>query len=225
MLALPTTYRSNPVIPFMPNADADRAHAWHWAGAAKSIPSGLTIASVGPDQGSESFPLQYTGLSRSEARTLEAFVDSQDGRKTGFWCPTFQQDFYAVAQPAGWVGGGLIFVREWGYATSVFPLGTGYRHFFATRDALRLLGRFNGMNPSALTDPSGFTVFGYDVAGGAGETAGDATTLNVVTADLGLRVYRCLWVRFADDAITTEWTHPHLASVTLRVTAIPGESP
>jgi hypothetical protein len=36
---------------------------------------------------------------------------------------------------------------------------------------------------------------------------------------------RLLWVRFADDAMTTEWTHPHFASVTLRVTPIPFESP
>jgi hypothetical protein len=68
------------------------------------------------------------------------------------------------------------------------------------------------------------------VAGGAGETSGDATTLSGGGssggyAANGLRVFRCHWVRFADDAIATEWTHPNFAAITLRVVTIPGEAP
>jgi hypothetical protein len=230
LMALPSTYRSNPVIPFMPNADGDREHSWEWNSSSDAIPSGLTIAAVKATAGTETFPLQYVGLTRSDARTLEAFVETQAGRKIGFWCPTFQQEFYTVPQPSGWSTGGFLFIREWGYGVDVFPLGTGFRHFFATRGALRLLGRFTAVDASALRDAAGFLISGYTVAGGAGATSGDATTLaggGTVGgyATNGLRVGRCHWVRFADDAITTEWAHPNLATITLRVTSISGEAP
>jgi len=222
MFALPSTYRSLPVIPFAPNADADRAHQWDWSGKTDSIPSGLTIGSVDATQGSETFPLQYVGLTRSEARTLEAFVDSQDGRKTGFWCPTFQQDFYAVRN--GGVGSGLIDIREWGYSTLAFPLGAGFHHFAAYRTGAWGLSQWNGSFSAAGVDSSGFTLVRYAADGGS--VAGDANVWgNAVNGHSdGLVLMRMPFVRFAADAVTTEWEHPHLAAITLHVTTIPGEA-
>jgi hypothetical protein len=225
MLTLPTTYRSNPVIPFVPNADADRAHSWDWAGTVSKVVSGLTIAHVDPTTGSETFPLQYVGLSRSDAHTIEAFVETHAGRRTGFWCPTFQHEFATVQRTAA--SGGPIFVREWGYAAAIYPLGLAHRHLYATRNGLVFIGPLQGVSSAGFSDADGIAVYEYDFFGSG--TSGDPTTLVVgghpAYDAIGLRVSRCHWVRFADDAITTEWTHPHLAAITLRVTTIPNEAP
>lgn len=229
MLVLPSLYRSTAVIPYAPNGPDDRQHDWDWTGRTSAIPSGLTIGTVNATTGAETFALHYTGLSRTEARTLEQFAEDAAGRKAGFWCPTFQQDFGCVAQPAAWSGGGTppgnAFVKEWGYAENIYPLGAGFRDVALTLGGAWFLGRINA-EPDDLGAPAftadGFAVFGYSFASGVGDYAG---TLTVAPVLAGTAMMRMPFVRFADDAITTRWTHPNFASIDLRVTIIPGETP
>jgi hypothetical protein len=233
MLVLPTTYRSNPVIPFAPNADADRAHQWDWPGNVNAIPSGLTIAWVDPTNGIESITLGYVGLTRSDARTLEAFVETQLGRKAGFWCPTFQHDYVAVDHISGHPSGTFA-LREWGQATlnstgSIFDIpGDEFRHVAAfCAGTVGGSWYFNRMGLSAndpTVGPDGIMLLGYGFAVG-GPEAGNIGVLSTLTYQAGLRLMRLLWVRFADDAMTTEWAHPHLAAITLRVVSVPPETP
>lgn len=221
---LPTSYRSNDVLSFLPNGDEARAHAWEQPTRLGATPSGLTIASV-TGLGTETFPLHYVGLTRDDAREIESFVEDHAGRKAGFWCPTFQHDFATVANALS--SGGTVFVREWGYAANIFPLGLGYRHIVAMRGALRFIAPLQGVSDTGDDDVDGVSIYEYQPFGSG--TAGDGTTIlsgGTATYDaIGLRVSRCWWARFAEDAITTEWTHPNFASITLRVTPIPSESP
>jgi hypothetical protein len=222
--ALPSGYFSDaPVIPYAPNADGDRDHQWDWASSAIAIPSGISTATTLEDVGRESFDLRYVGLTRAEARTIEAFVDDRKGRKEGFWCPTFQHDFYAV--DSSLPGGVWSFAfREWGYATDIFPLGNWAKHVAFYRAGV---GWYIGqllLTANVSTAPDGTPIRGYGFSG-AGEVAGDSAVVSVTTFAGGLRAMRLLWVRFAEDAITTEWAHPHHATITLRVVAVPSEDP
>lgn len=224
--ALPTSYRSLPVIPYAPNASGDRAHEWDWTNDTRSIPSGLTISATHETVGRESFALKYVGLSRAEARALELFAEDRAGRKEGFWCPTFQLDFY----PDNFVSGNPVAdfaIREWGYATDIYPLGTWAKHFVAYRGSVGAspwyIAQFI-VTANTATAPDGAPLRGYNFSG-AGVTAGNGavvTGTNTYTA--GLRLMRLLWVRLAEDAVSTEWAHPNHASLTLRVIAIPSES-
>lgn len=222
-MSLPTTYRSNVVIPFMPNGDGDRGHEWDWTGRAQTTPTGLTTASVDPTFGGETFTLNYVGLTRSDARTLEAFVEARAGRKSGFWCPTFQHEFDCVSKPGGALGS--FFVREWGYSADIFPLGAAFRHVFLTRGALRFIGPVTATHDTSATDTDGAAVYGYDLGSGVGDTTTYDAGAGPLTQSDGLSVSRCLWVRLADDPLTTEWTHPTLATLTMRVVTVPKESP
>ena len=161
-MSLPGTYRSNSVIPFMPNGDVDRGQEWDWTGRSQTTPTGLTTASVDPTYGTETFTLNYVGLTRSDARTLEAFIETAAGRQTGFWCPTFQHDFYTVQRPTVWNGvgnpPGSIFPREWGYGTDIFPLGLAFQHIFATQGALRFIGPIGAVHDIGATDTDGAAI-------------------------------------------------------------------
>lgn len=224
LAALPSTYVGHPVIPFAPNAAADRAHEWDWTGRADTIASGLTTASVDPTIGTEQITLGYTGLTRADARAIEAFAETQAGRKTGFFCPSFQRDFYATH-----VSGDSITIREWGYVTDLYPIVNSrgihvYQSFAAYYAGAWGLDFFNSSFSSAGTDAGGFPLQVYTAnAGGVAGTAVWHSTPNG-SAD-GLALMRLLYCRFADDAITTDWDHPHLANITLRVVMIPEETP
>ena len=222
--ALPTTYRGSSVMPYMPNGDVDRAHEWDWTGRQDTIASGLTKASVDPTAGTETFSLAYSGLTRADARAIESFVETQKARKTGFWCPTFQSDFYVTS-----TSGDFLFIREWGYVANIYPLGDAYSHFAAYRpqsggSSNWGMARFASFVDSG-TDAAGYPLTRYFV--NAITYSGNTNVWGggVNGAADGLVVMRMPFVRFADDALTTEWAHPNLASITLRVTTIPGETP
>lgn len=227
--AMPTTYLSDVVFPFAPNRRGDRPHAWDAPVDAQSTPAGLSIFSQRPDEGTESWTLGFDGLSRADAKALEDFVIARKGCKEGFWCPSFQHDFYADEHVH--IGGsvfpaGDLAIREWGYATTIYPLGFPYRHIAGYRG-----GTLGGSwcfqdwapNGDTITDPvTGIVLAGYGF--GSGTPAGNTSVFGIKTTAGGLRLMRLLWCRFADDAITTEWAHPNHASVTLRVVPIPGET-
>lgn len=224
LAALPSSYAGHPVIPFAPNADADRAHEWDWTGRADTIASGLTTASVDPTMGTEQITLGYAGLTRADARAIESFVETQAGRKTGFFCPSFQRDWYATS-----VAGESLTMREWGYVADLYPIVNSrgihvYQSFAAYYAGAWGLDFFNNAFSSAGTDAAGFPLEHYTAnAGGVVGTAVWHNTPNG-SAD-GLALMRLLYCRFADDAITTDWDHPHLANITLRVVMIPDETP
>jgi hypothetical protein len=211
MIALPSTYRSHAVIPFAPNADADRPHSWDWTNTANTMPSGLTIAAAHATAGKEAVPLQYAGLTRSEARTIEQFVEDRAGRHEGFWCPSFQHDFHVTNRAPD-----IFFeVREWGYAANVFPLGNWARHFATYRIGSSggpwHLGILTGCSTGVGTDTDGSSLSWYGTLFSVG---GPASVL-----------MRLLWVRCVDDALTTEWAHPNLASISFNVIEVSGEAP
>jgi hypothetical protein len=224
LAALPSSFHSHPVIPYPPNGPDDRGHVWDWTGRSKTIASGLTVASVDPAIGTESFTLRYVGLTRADARAIESFVETQLGRIAGFFCPTFQHDFYATA-----VSGEAFTMREWGYATKVYPVTNSasvhiYKYFAAYYAGSWGLCDFNGVFSSAGTDASGYPLQLYTAnSGGVTGSAVWHSTANG-SAD-GLAVMRLLYCRFADDAVTTTWDHPALANIELRVVAIPDETP
>lgn len=208
--ALPSTYGGLPVIPLAPNLGGDRDHEWDWPAAVTTIPSGVTTVATNPTVGTEAIPLAYTGLSRADARTLEAFFEARAGRKDAFWCPTFQRDFAVVS------ASGSVQVREYGYADDVWPLGSWATQFaFYRPGAGWLLSSVYGFNAPG-TDADGTPTLYYNV-----EPINAAGSFTVIDSGVGLAVMRLLKVRFADDAITTEWTHPNFASITLRVVQVP----
>lgn len=222
--ALPSTFHSHPVIPFAPNAGVDRTHAWDWTGRADTIASGLTTASVDSTIGTEAITLTYVGLTRADARAIESFAETQAGRKAGFWCPTFQRDWHATH-----VAFEAFTLREWGYVTEIYPIVNAagvhvYKYFAAYYAGAWGLDAFNGVFSSAGTDAAGFALQLYtaDSGGVVGSAVWHSTPNG--SAD-GLALMRMLYVRFADDAVTTEWDHPALANITLRVIAIPDETP
>ncbi len=227
--ALPTSYRSAPVIPYAPNARADREHEWDWTNETDTNPAGLTIITTRETEGRESFTLKYVGLNRAEARTLESFVDDRAGRREGFWCPTFQQDYYAADFLAGGLPGGALAIREWGYGEDLTPLAWA-RHFAAYRAGtvggswyMAILATQPNTAPYIATAPDGTLLRGYNITGV--DAAGNASVVSSNTHSTGLRLTRLLWVRLADDRVTTEWAHPNHAAITLHVTAVPSESP
>jgi hypothetical protein len=228
--ALPSSYRSSPVIPLAPNARGDRPHQWDWTNDTTTIPSGLTITKTLATVGVETFPLEYVGLTRADARTIEQFFEDRQGRKEGFWCPTFQQDFFSADFVSGQPSGTFP-IREWGYATEIFPLGTWATHFAAYRAATSAVkwyfAPFTIPAVSTIVNAAGEVLKAYNY-NGAGDIAGNVNVVSVGAGNThsnGLRLSRLLWVRFVDDAITTEWAHPNHASISLRVTAVPAESP
>ncbi len=220
--ALPPSYPGfapSPVIPFAPNANADRQQQWDWTNTAPAIPSGLTIASTHPTNGVETWTLAYVGLTRSDARTLEQFVEDRRGRLQGFWCPTFQHDFYVVAPS---LLGGAVAVRDWGFAPeldrvvldSIEDPFYWARHFFAAYGGRWMLSAFNGAVYGAGSfDAAGVPIIRYPF----GDAIGEDLLSPGYTSAGGLMMGRLRFVRFADDAMTTEWTHPNFASITLRV--------
>ena len=233
--ALPTAYRSHPVIPYAPNADADRPHQWDWTGQSDTIASGLTTASVDPTFGTETFTLAYSGLTRADVRAIESFVETQAGRKTGFWCPSFQRDFFVNSRTSTNYRDTLD-LREWGYIAIVYQLDAAFHHFAAYRSAAGLttpwaLSRFTAFS-TGTPDGSGIAVQTATADSLVGSYAGDNNVWGLAyggswqqNTNGGLALMRLMFVRFADDAITTEWDHPALANVTLRVVTIPGETP
>jgi hypothetical protein len=233
MLSLPTPYRGNVVIPYAPNSDGDRPHSWDSPADSSETPSGLAIVSVRDALGPETITLGYDGLTRAEARTLEQFVEDQAGRHEGFWCPTFQHDFYGVALVSPFTAthpGGQVSVRDWGYKDEVWSLGFGYRQIAAYRagtvGGAWCLTQWEPHSGPVIEDVLGNVLWGYNLSSGgtAGNTdvIGDSDRQGVAT---GLMLSRLLWCRFADDAITTEWFHPNHASITLRVTSDSNAAP
>ena len=99
--ALPSTFRSNAVLPFAPNGPSDRVHVWDWTNVSRMDPAGADDVAAFPTVGVETIQLEYVGLTRSDARTLESFFETTVGRKGGFWCPTFQHEFQAIETPPG----------------------------------------------------------------------------------------------------------------------------
>lgn len=233
-LALPTPFISEPVIPFAPNAPDDRGHTWDWPGHAETLPSGVSISSAtSQTQGNETITLGYVGLTRAEVRTLEAFVEARVARKTGFWCPTFQHDFYAV-HGADFGVSNQFATRDWGFLDHILPLtfvnsASVTVHWpyniFAVYGANIAFIRMSGSvsNPGVF-DATGARIVGYQIDG----SPGNQVAFGHVFANGDpppQMVSRALWVRFADDAMTTEWTHPTFASVTLRVQHLRLETP
>lgn len=218
-VALPSPFLSLPVIPYVPNQPGDRAHAWDWPGHLDTQASGVSVSDVDATQGTETITLGYVGLSRSEARTLEAFVEARAGRKEGFWCPTFQHDFFPVDPAAFGILSSEFAVRDWGFLANVFPLttpsGSHWPYYFAfARNGYWTLAHLTGGHSDpGVFDTTGARIVGYQVESGAGTQA----STGPVFPGVPNMISRLLWVRFADDAITTEWDHPRLANITLRV--------
>lgn len=221
------------MIPYAPNGDVDRPRQWDELNTDLSTPAGLlarSTAQTASAQGIESMTLSYVGLSRAEARAIEAFCEARMGRDGGFWCPTFQHDFYVTTHTLNGIN-----LRDWGYATNILNLYTlnadnshNYwaRHFFAWYAGTWMLARFNGTTHTGATDSAGFTIVGFDYAAGAGEIAGsDVVSVTTRNSANGLTMGRNCFVRLADDAVTTEWTHPHHASIALTVVPVPHETP
>lgn len=229
-IALPSTYQNEDVIPYAPNVPGDRGHTWDWAGHLETMPSGASIGTVDAAQGTETITLGYVGLTRSAAKTLEAFVSGKAGRHDGFWCPTFQHDFHVVDGLHYSVNGNLV-VRDWGFLANVFPLTANGIHWpyniAAYRGGSWFLTNMTGATFDAGTfDETGARLVGYNLNYNAGY-GGSTSVINANDRSdrQGIMCSRLLWVRFADDAITTEWDHPHLASVTLRVQHLRLETP
>ena len=237
MNALPATFRSQPVIPYAPNADGDRPNRWDRPSAAVETPSGLSAVSALQATGipgTETIQLGYVGLTRAETRTLEAFVADRAGRKTGFWCPTFQHDFYATDSG---IGSTAVHVREWGYvdnlhslqvaATFVFPFRYFAGYYAGASGSKWGLCKWNSSISAGGTDGFGNVVKVYTSADANGFECAGADVWSQVSGGSakGLVLMRLLWVRFAEDAITTEWNHPALANLTLRVVSVPQETP
>jgi hypothetical protein len=230
-ITLPTTFRSDVVIPYAPNTPDDRGHTWDWPGHLETLPSGATIASTtSQSQGNETITLGYIGLTRSEVRTLEAFVEARTARKDGFWCPTFQHDFYPYG--VNTLGGNFV-TRDWGFLENIYPLtiphaaafgGVYHWPYFVAfhRGGSWFLTNLAAGHDTGTTDPTGAALVAYGLAFNPGDIAGDSA---VVSSVVGLAAMRLLWVRFADDAMATEWTHPRFASVTLRVQHLRLETP
>lgn len=227
-ISLPFPFLSEPVIPYAPNAPGDRGHTWDWPGHLETMPSGASIGTVDAAKGTETIALGYVGLSRAEVRTLEAIVEARSGRYEGFWCPTFQHEFHAVDGPHyGFSSIKNLVVRDWGFHDNIFPDAPQSRWLAAYHAGSWLLTKFTGASDDPGTfDETGARLVGYNLDYGAG-IAGSAAVLDPSTpSDRANRmVCRLLWVRFADDAITTEWDHPHLANVTLRVQTLRLETP
>lgn len=233
-IALPSSYQNYDVIPYAPNAPGDRGHTWDWPGHLETAPSGASIGDVNAAQGIETITLGYVGLTRSEARTLESFVEGKAARKTGFWCPTFQHDFHPVSNSG--VGGNLV-VRDWGFYDNIFPLTVPHTgapgnvthwpyNIAAYRNGAWFITNMTGgsFRPGTF-DTTGAELIGYNLNYDAGY-AGSSAVIDTNTSDRsGLMVSRLLWVRFADDAMTTEWNHPRMASITLKVQHIRLETP
>jgi hypothetical protein len=223
LAALPSTFRSQPVIPYAPNGPDDRGHVWDWTGRTAQIPSGITTASVDALLGTESFALRYVGLTRADARALESFVEGKSGRITGFWCPTFQHDFYASGGVAG-----SPYIREWGFAALMANVQSSagayiHRPFAAFLGGAWGMSRWSSFTSSG-TDDSGYPRSIYTVDGfwTVGTNVWGTATNGYLD---GLRLMRVLWCRFADDPLTTSWDHPALANIELRVVTIPQETP
>lgn len=232
-IALPSepTGTISVVIPYAPNAPDDRGHTWDWPGHLATLPSGATIATTtSQPQGTETITLGYVGMTRAEVRTLEAFVEARTARKEGFFCPTFQHDFY----PYGVSTLGRNFVtRDWGFLENIYPLtifnATAFGHVyhwpyfvaFHRAGAWFLTNLAAGIDTGS-TDYTGARLAGYNLGFNPGNYAGDPSVVSSVS---GLAAMRLLWVRFADDAMTTEWTHPNFASVTIRVQHLRLETP
>jgi hypothetical protein len=225
--SLPTTHLASPVIPFAPNANVERGHEWDWTRDVSETPSGLSTVTTRATRGAETIPLAYDGLTRSDARTIEQFVEDRAGRKEGFWCPTFQQDFYAEVNT--YFPSDSFAIREWGFADTIYPLGVWARQYAGYRAGAVgggpwLLSQFAIGSVDTATGPEGSPLRRY---GNGATGSGNGVVLSGMSANhsTGLRLMRLLWVRFADDAITTEWAHPNFASIALRVVEVPSESP
>lgn len=228
---LPSTFRSSPVLPFAPNAPGDRAHAWDWPGNSDTNPAGMTGVSVHAEVAPEVITIGYVGLSRADARTLEDFFESTTvGAANGFWCPTFQHEFYTVPDPGH--GGNTFWVREWGYASTIFHLADSwpdpqifaFRHFYGTKGAGVSIATLQSVADLGDTEPDGTKIVGYNLFD-AGATVNGGAFVGTTTSVAGLAVSRCLWCRLGDDAIETTWDHPNCANMTIKAQPIPRESP
>jgi hypothetical protein len=75
------------------------------------------------------------------------------------------------------------------------------------------------------TDAAGYPTRAYSIDVFGGHAGNNLVISGPLTFESGLRIMRMLWARFADEAITTSWDHPNLASIALTVAFLPTESP
>jgi hypothetical protein len=206
----------------MPNGPDDRAHHWDWKADRATNPAGLTTVATRPTYGAETVTLNYVGLSRSTARTIEAFVDAQKGRKGGFWCPSGQLDYYPSTDSGGWM------LREYGQASALANSRFQHTLFYRASQGSSpwyINQIFPNTPPDMATDAAGYPTRAYSIDVFGGHAGNSLVVLHPLTFESGLRMMRMLWARFADEAITTSWDHPNLASIALTVAFLPAESP
>jgi hypothetical protein len=204
----------------MPNAPGDRAHNWDWTADRATNAAGLTTVATRATYGAETIALNYVGLSRESARTIETFVDAQKGRKTGFWCPSGQLDYYAS------VAGDQLLLREYGEANVL--ANSKFQNVIFYRAGLAPPWYINQIFPrndgAVGTDPAGYPLYAYGIDAFGSHAGNNLVISGPLTFESGLRIMRMLWARFAEDAITTLWDHPNLANISLKALHLPLES-
>ena len=199
-------YRNYPILPAVPDGDADPSTTFTRSVSVLASAAGIRKVLDKSGRPVLTREFNWSCFGAGAIDVMRSFLVSCKGRLEAFWLPSFTRDL-TLTQPAG-AGALTLTVQQCGYVAYVFALGNSRRHF-------------------AYLDAAG-VVFAVKITAAAATAGGEVLTLaNPLPAALpaGAALSYLALVRMDTDTTAISYTSLGVAAATLQLTELPGETP